>query len=58
VAAHWLARRVQTLKKHVHPDWEYSGLQDLDYGDPRKYKSRAPGETHRIDIPRYFQLVD
>jgi hypothetical protein len=29
VAAHWLARRVQPLKKQVHPDWEYSRFQDL-----------------------------
>jgi hypothetical protein len=29
VAAHWLARRVQPLKKQVHLGWEYSGLQDL-----------------------------
>jgi hypothetical protein len=28
VAAHWLARQVQPLKKQVHPGWEYSGLQD------------------------------
>jgi hypothetical protein len=28
VAAHWLARRVQPLKKQVHSGWEYSGLQD------------------------------
>jgi hypothetical protein len=28
VAAHWLARSVIPLKKHVHPGWEYSGLQD------------------------------
>jgi hypothetical protein len=29
VAAHWLARRVQPLKKQVHLGWEYSGSQDL-----------------------------
>jgi hypothetical protein len=29
VAAHWLACSVIPLKKHVHPGWEYSGLQDL-----------------------------
>jgi hypothetical protein len=29
VATHWLARRVQPLKKQVHPGWEYSDLQDL-----------------------------
>jgi hypothetical protein len=23
-----MARRVQSLKKQVHPGWEYSGLQD------------------------------
>jgi hypothetical protein len=28
VAADWLARRVQPLKKQVHLGWEYSGLQD------------------------------
>jgi hypothetical protein len=28
VAAHWLAHRVQPLKKQVHPGWEYSGLRD------------------------------
>jgi hypothetical protein len=28
VAAHWLARRVQPLKKQMHPGWEYIGLQD------------------------------
>jgi hypothetical protein len=28
VAAHWLAHRVQSLKKQVHPGWEYSGFQD------------------------------
>jgi hypothetical protein len=29
MASHWLAHQVQPLKKQVHPDWEYSGLQDL-----------------------------
>jgi hypothetical protein len=29
VAAHWLAHRVMPLKKHVHPGWEYNGVQDL-----------------------------
>jgi hypothetical protein len=29
VAAHWLARGDLTLKKQVHPGWEYNGLQDL-----------------------------
>jgi hypothetical protein len=29
VAAHWLARRVLSLKKQVHPSWEHSGVQDL-----------------------------
>jgi hypothetical protein len=29
VAAHWLARRVQQLKKQVHLGWDYCGLQDL-----------------------------
>jgi hypothetical protein len=29
VAAHWLAHRVQLLKKHVHRGWQYSGIQDL-----------------------------
>jgi hypothetical protein len=28
VAVHWLAHRVQLLKKQVHPGWEYSGFQD------------------------------
>jgi hypothetical protein len=28
VAAHWLAHRVQPLKKQVHLGWEYDGLQD------------------------------
>jgi hypothetical protein len=28
IATHWLARRVIPLKKQVHPDWEYSGVQD------------------------------
>jgi hypothetical protein len=28
MVTHWLAHRVQPLKKHVHPGWEYSGLQD------------------------------
>jgi hypothetical protein len=28
VAAHWMAQRVQPLKKQVHLGWEYSGLQD------------------------------
>jgi hypothetical protein len=28
MASHWLARRVQPLKKRVHLGWEYSGLQD------------------------------
>jgi hypothetical protein len=28
IAAHWLACRVQPLKKQVHSGWEYSGLQD------------------------------
>jgi hypothetical protein len=26
---HWLAYRVQPLKKQIHLGWEYSGLQDL-----------------------------
>jgi hypothetical protein len=29
VATHWLAHRVLSLKKQVHPVWEYSGLQNL-----------------------------
>jgi hypothetical protein len=29
MAAHWLAHRVEPLKKQVHSGWEYSGLQDL-----------------------------
>jgi hypothetical protein len=28
VAANWLAYWVTPLRKHVHPAWEYSGLQD------------------------------
>jgi hypothetical protein len=28
VVAHWLAHRVQPLKKQLHVGWEYSGLQD------------------------------
>jgi hypothetical protein len=28
MAAQWLACYVQPLKKQVHPDWEYCGLQD------------------------------
>jgi hypothetical protein len=28
VATHWLARRVQSLKKQVHLGWEYNGSQD------------------------------
>jgi hypothetical protein len=28
VFVHWLARQVQTLKKHVHPGWEYYEPQD------------------------------
>jgi hypothetical protein len=28
VVAHWLARRVITLKKQVHPGWEFHGVQD------------------------------
>jgi hypothetical protein len=32
VAAHWMARKVQPLKKQVHLGWEYSGLQDLTRG--------------------------
>jgi hypothetical protein len=28
IAAHWLARRVQPLKKQVHSGWAYCGLQD------------------------------
>jgi hypothetical protein len=28
VAAHWLARQVQPLKKQIHPGWEYCGPQD------------------------------
>jgi hypothetical protein len=31
VAAHWLAHSIIPLKKHVHPWWEYSGLQDLTW---------------------------
>jgi hypothetical protein len=29
VATHWLAHRVQPLKKQVHSGWEYNRLQDL-----------------------------
>jgi hypothetical protein len=29
VVANWLARRVVSLKKQVHPRWEYCGVQDL-----------------------------
>jgi hypothetical protein len=29
VTAHWLACRVQPLKKQIHPGWEYNSLQDL-----------------------------
>jgi hypothetical protein len=28
MAAHWLARRVIPLKKHVHPGWQYNRVQD------------------------------
>jgi hypothetical protein len=28
MAAHWLARGVQPLKKQVHLGWEYIGIQD------------------------------
>jgi hypothetical protein len=28
MAAHWLAYRVVTLKKHVYLSWEYSGVED------------------------------
>jgi hypothetical protein len=28
VAAHWLAHRVASLKKQVHPGWKYYGVQD------------------------------
>jgi hypothetical protein len=28
VATHWLTHKVLHLKKQVHLDWEYSGLQD------------------------------
>jgi hypothetical protein len=28
VAAHWLTHRVVPLKKQVHPDWEYSRVED------------------------------
>jgi hypothetical protein len=28
VAVHWLAHRVVSLKKQVHPGWEYSGVKD------------------------------
>jgi hypothetical protein len=28
VAAHWLAHRVQPLKKQIHPGLEYNGPQD------------------------------
>jgi hypothetical protein len=35
-AAHWLARRVQPLKKQLHLDWEYSGLQDLTWETQEK----------------------
>jgi hypothetical protein len=28
VSAHWLARHIIPLKKHVHLGWECSGLQD------------------------------
>jgi hypothetical protein len=28
VATHWLAHRVQPLKKQIHPGWEYCGPQD------------------------------
>jgi hypothetical protein len=28
MAAHWLAHRVQPLKKQVHSGWEYNGSQD------------------------------
>jgi hypothetical protein len=28
VAANWLARRVMPLKKQIHPEWEYDGLED------------------------------
>jgi hypothetical protein len=29
VAAHWLAHRIQPLKKQIHLGWEYCGPQDL-----------------------------
>jgi hypothetical protein len=35
VAAHWLARQVTPLKKHVHPEWEYS-RSTFDTPRPRK----------------------
>jgi hypothetical protein len=29
VVTNWQTHRVTPLKKQVHPDWEYSGIQDL-----------------------------
>jgi hypothetical protein len=31
VATNWLVHRDTPLKKHVHPGWEYNGIEDLTH---------------------------
>jgi hypothetical protein len=39
VDAHWLTRRVQLLKKQVHPGWEYNRFQDPTWESQEKITS-------------------
>jgi hypothetical protein len=36
MAAHWLARRVQPLRKQTHLGWEYNGLKDPTWESQEK----------------------
>jgi hypothetical protein len=56
MAAHWLAHRVQPLKKQVHSGWEYNGSQDPIQETQEKISSELLVK-HLGHILGYFQLA-
>jgi hypothetical protein len=57
VATHWLARRVQPLKKQVHPGWEYIGSQDSTQQTQEKNNPRASDKASGGNVSRYLQMA-
>jgi hypothetical protein len=53
VAAHWLTHKVLHLKKQVHLDWEYSGLQD----PPRETSEKITPEILVKHLEEIFQDI-